>query len=327
MGEAPIAQRTIEVIPCDLIVGELDAALLRERHALQGELHAEVTARHHQFMIVDFLQQACGLEVEIVPGGPQVNNRALMLAGLVLGLWIFPGPRKVGPVGLDVHTLLYAAAAVAVAEDWPDRAIAALGDSGDRRWYDWRFPSPHIELVRENAAANGLAPAWVMGLMRSESALAEDAISHAGARGLMQITPGTASRLARKHGVAYRGRAALLEPQVNVQLGTAYLRDLLERFDGNPVLATGAYNAGPGAVDRWIGDGYTGDAAVWIDSLPYFETRDYIPRVLAFTTIYEWRLGLPVQRVSARMPAVGVSGPVAPLLASSRVGVACTAGE
>jgi soluble lytic murein transglycosylase len=229
-------------------------------------------------------------------------------------------------VGADRETLR-AAAAVAVAEDWPDRAITALGDSGDRRWYEWRFPSPHIELVRENAAANGLDPAWVMGLMRSESALAEDAISHAGARGLMQITPGTASRLARKHGFAYRGRAELLEPQVNVRFGTTYLRDLLERFDGNHVLATGAYNAGPGAVDRWIDDGYTGDAAVWIDSLPYFETRDYIPRVLAFTTIYEWRLGLPVRRVSTRMPDVGVSGAVAPVTLAGTVDVACTAGE
>ena len=229
-------------------------------------------------------------------------------------------------VGADRETLR-AAAAVAVAEDWPDRAIAALGDSGDRRWYAWRFPSPHIELVRENAAANGLDPAWIMGLMRSESALAEDAISHAGARGLMQITPGTASRLARKHGFAYRGRAELLEPQVNVRFGTTYLRDLLDRFDGNPVLATGAYNAGPGAVDRWIDDGYTGDAAVWIDSLPYFETRDYIPRVLAFTTIYEWRLGLPVRRVSTRMPAVGVSGAVAPFDLAGTADVACTAGE
>ena len=93
------------------------------------------------------------------------------------------------------------------------------------------------------------------------------------------------------------------------------------------MLATGAYNAGPGAVDRWIDDGYTGDAAVWIDSLPYFETRDYIPRVLAFTTIYEWRLGLPVRRVSTRMPDVGVSGAVAPVTLAGTVDVACTAGE
>lgn len=222
---------------------------------------------------------------------------------------------------------LRAAAAVAVQEGWPDRAIAALGDSGDRQWYAWRFPAPHLELVQENAAKNGLDPAWIMGLMRSESALAEDAVSHAGARGLMQITPSTATRLARKHGVPYQGRAELLEPGVNVRLGSAYLRDLLDRFDGNPVLATGAYNAGPGAVDRWIDDGYTGDAAVWIDSLPYFETRDYIPRVLAFTTIYEWRLGLPVRRVSTRMPPVGVAEPGLAAAVPATASVACSAGE
>ena len=291
-------------------------------------------ATFYGFLAADFLGRPYGL----CPETPEVSGevvetflaqdrvaRALELHRVGLLNWA-RSEWSAALVGAD-REALRAAAAVAVAEEWPDRAIAALGDSGDRRWYAWRFPSPHIELVRENAAVNDLDPAWVMGLMRSESALAEDAISHAGARGLMQITPGTASRLARKHGFDYGGRAELLEPGVNVRFGTAYLRDLLERFGGNHVLATGAYNAGPGAVDRWIDDGYTGDAAVWIDSLPYFETRDYIPRVLAFTTIYEWRLGLPVQRVSTRMPAIGHSAPAAPAAVSATAGVACPAGE
>jgi soluble lytic murein transglycosylase len=121
----------------------------------------------------------------------------------------------------------------------------------------------------------------------------------------MQITPDTAAQLSRRHGLAYSSRAELFESETNVRFGTTYLRELMDRFGGNPVLASGAYNAGPRAVDRWLKDGYTGDPAGWIDTLPFFETRDYIPRVMAFATIYEWRFGGPVKRLSTRMPPIG----------------------
>ena len=200
---------------------------------------------------------------------------------------------------------LRAVAALATRENWPDMAIVALGNSGDLRWYEWRFPLSYAPLVQANTEPRNLDPSWVMGLMRSESALAADAISHAGARGLMQITPHTATQLARRHSLAYSGRAQLLDAETNVLFGTTYLRDLMDRFGENPVLVSAAYNAGPNAVDRWIDDGYTGDPAVWIDTLPYFETRDYIPRVLAFSTIYEWRFGRGMKRISQRMLPIG----------------------
>jgi soluble lytic murein transglycosylase len=227
--------------------------------------------------------------------------------------------RSLGGEGLRV------AAAVANRQDWPDMAITALGNSGDLRWYEWRFPPDYTELAAKHAGNNGLDPSWVMGLMRSESALAEDAISHAGARGLMQVTPQTATQLARRHSFAYRGRSELLEADTNMQFGTAYLADLLDRFGDNPVLATGAYNAGPHVVDRWITDGYTGDPVVWIDTLPYFETRDYIPRVLAFSTIYEWRMGGPVKRISSRMPPVLTGGAPRVKTPAETAEIACSA--
>ena len=80
--------------------------------------------------------------------------------------------------------------------------------------------------------------------------------------------------------------------------------DLLQDFQQNPVLVSGAYNAGPRAVQRWLDSRPRGEAAIWIETLPYFETRDYIPRVLAFTTIYDWRLGGKVKRISDRMPHI-----------------------
>ena len=203
--------------------------------------------------------------------------------------------------GLDRDGLRQAAA-LAVEHDWPDMAIFALGNSGDLRWYDWRFPTGYSALVGPYAQATNLDASWVLGLMRSESAMATDARSSAGALGLMQLMPDTAQRLAKRNGIAYGGSQTLVQPEENIQLGTAYLRELLDRFGGNPVLATGAYNAGPGAVDRWLKDPLTEDPTIWIETLPYYETRDYIPRVLAFSAIYDWRRQQPVTRVSARMP-------------------------
>jgi soluble lytic murein transglycosylase len=200
---------------------------------------------------------------------------------------------------------LRAAAAVATRENWPSMAIFALGNTGDLNWYEWRFPVTYIALVEANAEGRGLDPSWILGLMRSESAMAEDAISSADARGLMQVTPATAKQLARRHALDYSGRQQLLLAEDNVRFGTLYLSDLMERFAGNAVLASGAYNAGPRVVDRWLKDGYTGDPVIWIDTLPYFETRDYIPRVMAFSALYDWRLQRPVIRLSSRMPKIG----------------------
>lgn len=204
---------------------------------------------------------------------------------------------------MDVDSLR-AAAAVAREEGWYDRAIFALGDSGDLRWYEWRFPVMFEAPVTQAAAREKLDAAWVYGIMRSESAMMETARSSANALGLMQVTPGTARTIASKHGLAYRSSSQLLDGPTNIQFGTTFLRDLLDEYAQNPVLVSGAYNAGPNAVNRWLRSRPRGEAAAWVETLPYYETRDYIPRVLAFTTIYEWRLGLPVRRVSARMPDI-----------------------
>ena len=195
------------------------------------------------------------------------------------------------------------AAALAIEENWPEMAIFALGNSGDLRWYEWRFPTEYGVLVNSQSNNRNLDTSWVMGLMRSESAMAEDALSPAGARGLMQLMPDTARKLAKRSNIQYSGSQQLMQADTNILLGTLYLRELLDRFGGNPVLASGAYNAGPHTVDRWLKTQQTSEPTIWIETLPYFETRDYIPRVLAFATIYDWRLQQPVSRISSRMPA------------------------
>ncbi|MGD9020512.1 MAG: transglycosylase SLT domain-containing protein [Lysobacterales bacterium] len=197
---------------------------------------------------------------------------------------------------------LVAAAALAQRENWPDRVIFALGDSGHRQFYAWRFPLAFEVEVQRFAAANALDPAWVFGTARAESAMVVGARSSANALGLMQVTPATARRVAREQGLAWRGSEQLRTVEGNLAMGTAIMAELVQEYAANPVLVSGAYNAGPNAVDRWLDNRPRGEAAVWVDTLPYFETRDYIPRVLAFTTLYDWRLGEPVNRISSRMP-------------------------
>jgi soluble lytic murein transglycosylase len=203
--------------------------------------------------------------------------------------------------GLDTGDL-DVVAALANREGWHDRAIFALGNSGDLQYYEWRFPLAWEDDIRRHAMANGLEPAWVFGTVRSESAMVENARSPANALGLMQVTPATGKRVAKKHGLRWQGSTQLQTAAGNLPIGTAYMADLLEEFSANPVLVSGAYNAGPNAVKSWLDTRPRGEAAIWVETLPFFETRDYIPRVLAFTALYQWRLGEPVTRISASMP-------------------------
>lgn len=183
------------------------------------------------------------------------------------------------------------AALLAAGLGWHDRAIVLLGRSGAMRAYPWRFPVVERERVSLNAERHNVSPALVMGLMRAESAMQADARSPAGARGLLQLMDATARSVARRNGIAYNGAADLYDPERNIALGVAHLGELQRRFDGNWTLVAAAYNAGIGNAERWQRERPDLPPDIWIETLPFFETRDYIPRVLAFATIYEWQLG------------------------------------
>jgi len=280
---------------------------------LSSELLGELSqkANYYGFLAADEL----GLAYNICPGQADVGAQDIERMAGVDG---FARALELRKAGLEnwaqrEWTLasehipaseLKVVAALAVREGWYSRAIFALGNSGDLNLYDWRFPLLWETDVINAAAANQLDPAWVYGTMRSESAMVETARSSANAMGLMQITPTTGKQVAKKHGLPWKGAAQLKTIDGNVPIGSAYMSDLYQDFKQNPVLVSGAYNAGPNAVKRWLDTRPTGEAAIWIETLPYFETRDYIPRVLAFTTIYDWRLGGTVKRVSVRMPDI-----------------------
>lgn len=203
--------------------------------------------------------------------------------------------------GTDVADLRQAAL-LAERHGWHDRTVWALAQTGDRSAYELRFPFAFEPEITRRAAERSLDPAWVFALVRAESGFITDAHSPAGARGLMQLMPDTGRRLSRKLGLVWRGTAELSNPGFNVVLGTGYLADMLARFGGDMVLATAAYNAGPHRVERWIAENPPVQSEIWAETLPFYETRDYVQRVLAYTVVYDWRLDGETQPLSARLP-------------------------
>ena len=127
----------------------------------------------------------------------------------------------------------------------------------------------------------------------------------------MQLLPGTARQLAKVENVAFSGSAALFDPDLNIRLGTHYLGNMADRYDGSPWLATAAYNAGQDPVSRWVAARDTLEPDFFIETIPYKETRDYVARVLAFSVIYDWRLhgsALPGLAPAAHRPSVCGAG-------------------
>ncbi len=309
IGQMPADTRNDERWRYWLARAELESGMSAEPAQRLKSLASE--ANYFGFLAAD----EAGLPYNICPFKPQISQQEIQdLAGLdgfrrALALrkaqlddwatreWAMAAAR-IAPEELKI------VAALAVEEGWYDRAIFALGNSGDLRIYDWRFPLLWETEVKKYSKLNKLDPAWIYGTMRAESAMQVTARSSANALGLMQVTPDTGKRVAKKHGLAWSGSAQLKTVKGNIPIGTAYMGDLLRKYRHNAVLVSGAYNAGPSAVARWLKDRPLADTSIWVETLPYYETRDYIPRVLAFTTLYAWRMGGPVTRVSARMPNI-----------------------
>ena len=210
---------------------------------------------------------------------------------------------RAATAGLD-NTRLKAAAKLAEQEGWHDRAIFTLARTGYWDDLELRFPLQHADLVEENAKRHGIDIAWVFAVMRQESAFMTNARSNAGAMGLMQLMPATARSVARK--MLNRKpprRSELLEPDTNIALGSAYLKQMKGELGDSAVLATAAYNAGPHRVTRWLPE-RTLPADIWIELVPFDETRGYLRRVLAYTVIYEKRMGKTPTRLNERLHPV-----------------------
>ena len=196
------------------------------------------------------------------------------------------------------------AASAVLAAQWGmhDRAVYSAGRADRRRAISLRFPLLHRTAVARESVANRIDPAWVFGVMRRESAYISDVRSHAGAIGLMQLMPRTASYVAGLKGQA-NWRGDLTDVRTNIAFGSFYLRHVLDEFDEHQALATASYNAGPSRVQQWKMPTAM-EADVWVDTIPFTETRRYVRAVLAYASIYQWRLSGKATRLSTMMPLV-----------------------
>ncbi len=207
---------------------------------------------------------------------------------------------------------LLAAAELARRRGWHDRAINTAERTRDLHDFDLRFISPYRELASKEARENRLDEAWVYGLMRQESRFVNVAKSGVGAAGLMQIMPATGRWIAQRLGIRGFDARSLDEPETNIKFGAWYLRHVQDSLDGHPVLATAAYNAGPRRVQRWR-DNKPMEGAVYVESIPFGETRDYVKKVMSNAMYYALRFGQPSVLLVDRLGTIpGRAAPAPP---------------
>ncbi len=175
---------------------------------------------------------------------------------------------------------------------WTGKSVYLSGDKALSNQLSLRFPLAHQDSIKHHAKHYDIPEALVYAVIRQESAFRHDVISPVGAHGLMQLMPKTAQHIARQKHITYHNKKDLFVPDKNIRLGVAYLNHLAKRFDNNPLLMVSAYNAGPHQVNRWL-KSHPIDAEaidIWIETLPWGETRNYLKSVMAFYAVYQYRL-------------------------------------
>lgn len=187
---------------------------------------------------------------------------------------------------------LQAAAIIAYEQGWQERAILTLARAENQNNIAIRFPVLYKNTIEKEAKRNGLSPAWVFAIARRESAFVPDIKSPVGATGLMQLMPYTAKQVAKQLKEPYHSPSQLTNTSLNVRLGSAYLKSIYNDLDKNMILATAAYNAGPYRVKKWLPKFGSIPSDVWIETVPFYETREYVKAVLIYQLIYQHHLNI-----------------------------------
>lgn len=185
------------------------------------------------------------------------------------------------------------AAKLATQIGWTSQAIRTANAAALRNALDLRFPEPYTDDFHRVSHVTTVPDDFLLAVARQESLFDPRARSAANARGLMQLIHPTAERVARRVGISEPSSADLYDPALNIELAGHHLASLLVRYDGRRPLAAAAYNAGERRVDRWIRDASGQWMDVWIESIPFRETRNYVKNVMAFTQVYGQRRGSP----------------------------------
>jgi soluble lytic murein transglycosylase len=209
------------------------------------------------------------------------------------------------------NALKVQAALLASSWGWFAQSITTLAQTGEFDDVTLRYPRPFLDAVSRAGKLAQLPQDWILAVMRQESLFRKDAVSRADARGVMQMVPSTASAVARRWHLASPGRDGLFDPSIAVPLGAAYLRELLDRYGEQLTLSLAAYDAGPAAVARWV-PRKPMDADVWIENIPYNETRGYVQHIAEHIVAFASVRGAQAPRLQVLLSDVEPAAP--PLL-------------
>ncbi len=212
--------------------------------------------------------------------------------------------------GLDDDALNQASIYIA-SRGLHDRSINTANLTRERHDYALRYPMPWREQFSAAARDNAVEEALLLGIARQESRFVPEIVSSAGAVGLMQLMPATARWVAKQSGRSDYKPSRINELDVNTQFGAFYFKYWLDRLDGSPALAAAAYNAGPGRAQAWR-PAEPLEGAIWVETIPFNETRDYVKKVLANSVYYAHALGDPASDVRQRLGTVGPRVPAGP---------------
>jgi soluble lytic murein transglycosylase len=202
------------------------------------------------------------------------------------------------------------AALLAARWGWYAQSISTLAQTGEFDDVTLRYPRPYLDAVSQAGKLVQMPQDWILAVMRQESLFRKDAVSRADARGVMQMVPSTASAVARRWHLSAPGRDGLFDPSIAVPLGAAYLRELLDRYGEQLAVSLAAYNAGPAAIARWLPPQLM-DADVWIENVPYNETRGYVQHILEHIVAFASVRGAEAPRLDVLLPQIE---PATPLL-------------
>lgn len=265
-----------------------------------GQLAAEELGAAPGSGMISASYRPSGAEVEAIQVLPAIQRTLLLyrmgLRGEAAKEWAW-ATRKFSDRQLLV------AAEVAQRNEMYDRSINAADRTVQLHDFNLRYPAPYRDALQENLHKHGLEEAWVYGLMRQESRFATKARSDVGAAGVMQIMPATARWVAQRMGMKGYRKGLIHQLDVNIKLGTYYMKNVSSMFGDNPVLASAAYNAGPSRARQWCGTQPL-EGAIYIETIPFDETRDYVRKVMSNTVYYSKLFGQPSQSLKQRLGTI-----------------------
>ena len=283
-------------------------------------LYADIAGMrdYYGYLAADRLNQSYNLNVHLSPDDADAQAALAAEAGLIRAHTLFDcdmtddaNAEWAAVLGTAKPAVKIQAAHLASRWGWYAQTIATLAQAGEWDDVPLRYPHPYAAIVADASKQTQVPGDWLLAIMRQESLFRKDAVSRADARGLMQMQPATATAVARRWHLPPPTPQSLFDPSVAVPLGAVYVRELLDKYKGQLDQTLAAYNAGPMSVARWL-PGNPIDADIWIENIPYAETRGYVQHILEHIVAFAAMRDAAPPRLATLLPKVEPSVPTVP---------------